>query len=53
MSVKAKHTCSVCGKIDIWGPMWAWFSSHEDLDNGRPIIKTCSVACRKVYDVTQ
>jgi hypothetical protein len=38
------HTCSICGKTDIWGPSWSWFGSLMDLDNGE-IVKFCGPEC--------
>ena len=33
----------------MWGPGWEWFGSYLDLDNERPVLKTCSAECKEVY----
>lgn len=43
----AVHCCSVCGTVGLWGPSWQWFGSYKDLDEGKPIVKVCSEACKK------
>ena len=44
---KAVHTCSVCGKVEFWGDSWEWYGAYKDLDENRPIFKTCSAECKK------
>jgi hypothetical protein len=41
------HTCSVCGLQDVWGETWQWYGSYNDIDDGNPITKVCSEACRR------
>ena len=43
---KKVHTCSTCGKQDIWGEGWQWYGSWKDIDDGKEITKTCSTECR-------
>jgi hypothetical protein len=40
------HTCSVCGKVEQWGPSWSWYGSWADIDNGRKVAKYCSPECQ-------
>lgn len=46
-TVSRLHICSVCGKVDVWGRTWEWFGSEVDVDEGRPITKVCSEACKR------
>lgn len=39
------HTCSACGKQEVWGPTWAWYGSYKQMDNDEPLFKACSDAC--------
>lgn len=41
------HTCSVCGRRAQWGSSWTWWGSWRDLDDGKPVYKFCSDACRQ------
>ncbi len=31
------HTCTVCGKQDVWRPGWVWFGSYESEDGGEGV----------------
>ena len=42
-----QHTCTVCRVVGPWGPSWQWYGSYRDLDEGRPVAKICSDACRR------
>ena len=46
---KAVYTCSVCGKVSIWGDSWSWYGSYKELDDGKPIITVCSEKCKKIH----
>lgn len=39
------HICSACGRSSVWGPGWAWYGSHRQVDDGLPLFKACSDAC--------
>ena len=41
------HQCSVCSKVAPWGRSWQWFGSYAALDDGEPIVRTCSAECRR------
>lgn len=47
MTASRLHRCTVCGAVGPWSPSWQWFGSMADLDDGRPVVKTCGAACRK------
>jgi hypothetical protein len=40
------HECSVCHTTDAWCGSWQWFGSYKDLDDGLPVVRTCSDKCR-------
>ncbi len=40
------HKCSVCGKEERWSDQWSYYGSIEMEDDGAPLLKTCSSACR-------
>lgn len=40
------HQCSVCSKVAPWGRSWQWCGSYEAMENGEPIVRTCSNQCR-------
>lgn len=40
------HCCCICGRLDVWGPDWTTFCSLKEIDDGTPIPKFCSKACR-------
>ena len=50
MSVVRTHECSVCKRVDAWGDDWSWYGSINDLDDGKPIVKLCSAACKRVVE---
>ena len=39
------HQCSVCHKTGPWDDGWGWYGCYADIENGKPIIKTCSEKC--------
>ena len=44
------YTCTVCKKLDHWGPGWGWYGSYRQLeDQGlqgvEPIVYCCSEEC--------
>lgn len=41
------HTCCVCGRIAPWDDNWMWFGTMKQIDDGKPVQKFCSSACRK------
>ncbi len=41
------HTCSMCGRTDTWGDTWEWYGSMREWDDGKPLIKVCSVKCKQ------
>lgn len=41
------HCCCICGQVSPWGDSWSAFCSDKDLDDGVPIPKFCSEACRQ------
>jgi len=44
---KKLYRCDVCKKVENWNDGWQWFGSDNDLDNGKPILYTCSDKCRE------
>jgi hypothetical protein len=46
MTATRLHRCTICGRVGSWGPTWEWWGSAKDLDEGRPVVKICSSACR-------
>lgn len=44
---RRQHTCSVCQKVEPWGPTWGWYGSIQNLDDDKPIVKACSEGCFK------
>jgi hypothetical protein len=40
------HCCCVCGRLDLWGSGWSMYCSEKEIDDGKPIPKFCSEACR-------
>ncbi len=40
------HRCSICERVDEWGPGWMWYGSIADMEDGN-IAKVCSDACRE------
>lgn len=41
------HECVNCAKISIWSEGWQWWGSELMVDQGLPLVKTCSDECRK------
>lgn len=41
------HCCCVCNNLAPWSNAWSWFGSYAEVDCGAPIMKFCSVACKK------
>lgn len=44
---RLRHRCTVCGRVDHWSDCWEWYGSYKDIDDARPVVKTCSEACRR------
>lgn len=44
---RQRHRCTICGIEGAWSDAWQWFGSYKDQDEGKPVLKTCSAACRK------
>jgi len=42
------HQCSICGVNQEWNDNWSWYGSIKDMENGLPIVKTCSEECREI-----
>lgn len=40
------HICAVCHVRGIWGETWRWWGSVVEGEEGVPVLKTCSDACR-------
>lgn len=43
---KRPHICDACGRTALWDENWSWYGSLADLDDGKPVLKACSKACR-------
>lgn len=43
---KRQHQCRVCGAVGAWGRSWLWYGSFKGMDDGDPIVITCSDRCR-------
>ena len=43
---KRLHECSICGKQGPWTNEWEWFGSYKQIDDGEPVTKICSPACK-------
>lgn len=46
---RAIWTCSICGRVDHWGPDWSWFGSLSDKKTGHEpnvMAVLCSGACQ-------
>lgn len=42
-----KHTCDVCGRVDIWSASWSRYGTLIDEDEGGQMVKTCSTKCER------
>ena len=45
-----KYTCNVCQGCGPWGPGWQFYGSILMEEEGLPLLKTCSDACRSKID---
>ena len=45
-----KYTCNVCQGCGPWGPGWQFYGSILIEEEGLPLLKTCSDACRSKID---
>jgi len=41
------HCCCICESLAPWGDSWSTYCSVKELDDGAPIPKFCSAACRR------
>ncbi len=44
---KLLHCCCICGRLEAWRKDWTAHYSIKDLDDGNPIPKFCSDACKR------
>jgi hypothetical protein len=43
------HVCTICEKSAEWSPAWTWYGSYRQLDDGEPVVKLCSAACKAEF----
>ena len=43
---RALHCCCVCGHLGPWNSEWSWYGSYREVDDGEPVQKFCSDACK-------
>lgn len=47
LDARRQHRCTVCDKVAPWSRAWRWYGSYSQLDDGKPVVKTCSDGCRR------